>query len=198
MEEEIKYLSREECIEKLINECRFYKVDDVWHCASQSIALYKNKTRFLLRSSVEFYTSFLPINISYIERLYYFLNNILNIIEHKCKVCRKETTFKKFYIGYHEYCSIKCLSNCKETKKSIKQTKLEKYGNENYNNRKQAKETCLNNYGVENPSQDTEVKEQKKKSSQKRYGTDYPLQSQIVRKDIKTTCNKKYMCKRSN
>jgi hypothetical protein len=192
MEEEIKYLSREECIEKLINECRFYKVDDVWHITGQSIGIYKNKIRYLLRISIEYYTSFLSVEISHKERLYYFINDIKEIIEHNCKVCGKETTFKKFYIGYHDYCSIKCQSNCIEIRESRKQTKLKKYGNENYNNREGAKETCRNKYGVENVSQYIEIKEQKKKSSQNRYGTDYTLQAKTVRDDIKATCNKKY------
>ena len=52
----------------------------------------------------------------------------------------------------------------KEIKEKGKKTKLEKYGDENYNNKEKYKETC-----------------------QKKYGVDYALSSNIVRDKIKET-----------
>lgn len=76
-----------------------------------------------------------------------------------CKRCGKEYKFSERAKNY-ELCK-----TCK-----IKQVKLEKYGNENYNNPKKNKETCLKKYGVENCSQLEEVKEKKKLTCLKNYG----------------------------
>jgi len=46
-----------------------------------------------------------------------------------------------------------------------KETKLEIYGDENYNNRNKFIKTCLEKFGVENPSQDSVVHEKKMKDS---------------------------------
>ena len=60
----------------------------------------------------------------------------------------------------------------------IKQSKLEKYGNENYNNRDKAKQTCITKYGVDNPFKDVEhIKE----SWRTTLGVDHPMH----RDDIK-------------
>ena len=44
-------------------------------------------------------------------------------------------------------------------KQKSRQTKLEKYGDENYNNPEKRKLTCKNRYGVENPMQNESIKE---------------------------------------
>ena len=50
--------------------------------------------------------------------------------------------------------SISKISNDKRKTAFLKQqkTKLENYGNKNYNNRIKAKDTCLKKYGVDNPN----------------------------------------------
>ena len=40
----------------------------------------------------------------------------------------------------------------KESARKARETKLKKYGDENYNNRKQSRETCLDKFGVDNPN----------------------------------------------
>lgn len=52
---------------------------------------------------------------------------------------------------------------------SIKKTKKEKWGDENYNNRDKAKETCLKNYGCEYITQSNYWKEELEKSLIKKY-----------------------------
>jgi hypothetical protein len=49
--------------------------------------------------------------------------------------------------------------------KKIKQTKKEKYGDENYNNRKKSKETCREKYKVENPAQNKKTFDKTQKSA---------------------------------
>ena len=54
----------------------------------------------------------------------------------------------------------------------IKKSKLEKYGDENYNNRDKAKETCIEKYGVDNPFKD---RERMINSYIEKLGVDHPM-----------------------
>ena len=54
----------------------------------------------------------------------------------------------------------------------IKQTKLERYGTENYNNAKQIKETCLQRYGTPSASGNQEIQEKIKNTNKDRYGVE--------------------------
>lgn len=60
----------------------------------------------------------------------------------------------------------------------VKQTKFEKYGDENYNNIDKIKETNLKCYGVENVFQSETVKQKIKETNLKNLGVEYPKQSQ--------------------
>jgi hypothetical protein len=66
--------------------------------------------------------------------------------------------------------------NAEERLVVAKSTKLELYGDENYNNRDKYKETCLEKFGVENPSQDEAVHQKKIDTCMKNYGVRYPQQ----------------------
>ena len=74
-----------------------------------------------------------------------------------------------------------------EIKNKIKQTKLERYGNENYNNREKFKET-LNN----NPQIVEHMIDNIKQTFLKKYGTEIPMQLESVKNKFKQTCLKKY------
>jgi hypothetical protein len=58
-----------------------------------------------------------------------------------------------------------------------KQTRKEIYGNENYNNSQKNKETCLNRYGVENVFQSEKIKEKCKQKHLKNLGVENPMQN---------------------
>lgn len=96
----------------------------------------------------------------------------------------------------------------------IKQTKQEKYGDSNYNNRnkavktqldlyggvglgstilkQKAKETCLDRYGTDNPAKSDIVKEHMKETCIKRFGTDCTFHSSDVIDKINKTCQERY------
>lgn len=112
--------------------------------------------------------------------------------EGKCKICAQETKFISINHGYREYCSTACVASDDVNKIKIKKTKEEKYGNENFNNRKKAKKTVKFIYGVNNVSQIDSVKNKKKKTTKNNYGVDNPLKSEIVKKKIKQTCLNRY------
>ena len=86
--------------------------------------------------------------------------------EGKCAVCGNATTYYRFSVGYAKCCSHECVHKDPDWRKSVsdsykyrdmkkenkkrKQTRLERYGNENYYNTKKAEETCIKKYGVSN------------------------------------------------
>lgn len=70
-----------------------------------------------------------------------------------------------------------------EIKEKCKQTKLEKYGDENYNNKEQQQKTMIDKYGVK-CGYNTETT---KKTMIEKYGVDHPMKSKdLVNKLIKT------------
>ena len=86
-----------------------------------------------------------------------------------------------------------------------KQTKLNTYGDENYNNAPKMKQTRRKKYGVDNFFQDPAVhkkaleqakskesKEKKKRTCLKNFGVEYSLSANSVRKVIEQTCMEKY------
>ena len=90
-------------------------------------------------------TSYLPENTKISERIYHIFNNIKTIP--KCH-CGNSLKFIGFVSGYQKYCSMKCIQTQEHIKK-VKQTKFERYGNENYTNIEKMKITKLEKYGNE-------------------------------------------------
>lgn len=64
-----------------------------------------------------------------------------------------------------------------------RETRLRKYGDENYNNREKFKSTCLERYGVENVFQSDDIKKQIREANYKDYGAEYPAQKHIENVD---------------
>jgi hypothetical protein len=133
--------------------------------------------------------------------------------DNKCKICNKETQFNSLISGYKNFCckkhdeewnhiqifksiekkyGVKCALQIKEVKEIIKQTKKEKYNDENYNNRKKYKETCQKRFGVENPFQSSKIKEKSKETLLKNYEVEYPSKSKEIRKKVSHTKLKIY------
>ena len=74
-----------------------------------------------------------------------------------------------------------------------KATKLDKYNDENYNNRNKAKETCLNRYGIDNPFKDIN---KIKNSYIDKYNVSHPMKTDSVKEKVDKTMFEKYGCKR--
>ena len=87
-----------------------------------------------------------------------------------CPVCGGKVSLINGVKGYHEYCSIKCSRNSEATMSKLKETKKERYGDENYNNRNKARETCLERYGVGMALQSGSIREKSKNTKKERYG----------------------------
>ena len=65
----------------------------------------------------------------------------------------------------------------------VKQTKLDRYGNSNYNNRDKAKGTCLEKYGVDNPFKDIENITQSYINS---FGYDHPMHNPEIKAKVRS------------
>lgn len=131
-----------------------------------------------------------------------------------CPMCSKETPFLGIHIGYQKHCCARCGIDNPETRKNFeqsmlknygvkyssqskellnkgKQTRKDRYGDENYNNRDKAKETCLDRYGTDSVTRLDSTKEKIKQTNLKRRGVEYVLQDkEIIQKSKKTKLEK--------
>lgn len=141
-----------------------------------------------------------------------------NRIQVKCDICGKEkdVSYRKYLqninngSGLNLYtCSVKCSkikskNTCmqkygvdnpwKDSKVRTKcsQTKEDRYGDKNYNNRDQAKETCLEKYNVINPGQIEEVKDKIVNTMNERYGVNYYTVASDFKEKSERTSLKNY------
>lgn len=136
-----------------------------------------------------------------------------------CKTCGNSVDFQNIRCGYKLYCSHKCalnhpdekikraesvkqiclekygveyISQLPEIVQKTKQTKLEKYGDENYNNQKKIQSTLLEKYGVAYSAHVPGVREKIKKTSLEKYGTEHPSQNENVKQKVRETTFQKY------
>lgn len=124
-----------------------------------------------------------------------------------CPICNKpyianRTQIKSFIKnGRMNCCSTKC------SNEQIKRTKLEKYGDTNYNNKSKMLQTKLEKYGDTNYNNIEQIKSTKAKkygnekynnrekfkaTCKERFGTDTPLQNEDVLNKMLNTMNEKY------
>ena len=131
-----------------------------------------------------------PSDISFSEKLHWFFNDINEYPI--CKKCGNRVNYKGFTHGYYDYCSLKCSNSDNDVKnkkqntilknsgsielhyKNIqeksKQTKLERYGDENYTNNSKREQTCLERYGYKTNLITDENREKSKQTKLERYG----------------------------
>jgi hypothetical protein len=79
-----------------------------------------------------------------------------------------------------------------EIKQKSKETKLEKYGDSNYNNRVLSSKTCLCKYGVNHISKLNSVKEKKGDTNIKKFGFKYPSQNPNILKKMSESNMKRF------
>lgn len=99
---------------------------------------------------------------------------------------------KKKEITCLSHFNVKYPSQSKEVLIKTKQTKLEKYGDENYNNIDKNRQTCLEKYGVKSYTQTQECVNKMKSTCLKRYGIENYSKTQECIEKIKSTCLEKY------
>lgn len=119
-----------------------------------------------------------------------------------CNICGKQNKYKNLIKGYTLGCCTEHTNLLKygvenpfqaeEFIKKIKQTKIEKYGDENYNNRNKALNTTLELYGVNNVSQIPEVKEKIQQTNLENLGVKMPFMSKDIQEKVLNTKEIKY------
>lgn len=148
-----------------------------------------------LFSELKLRTSFLDLHygcrpVSIFERLHCLKNNINQMPTCAHPNCDNVVEWNNDNRSYRKYCCRKhCMSDPNMRNKS-KETKKQKYGNENYNNREKAKTTCNDRFGVEYPIQLKEIQEKSRQTCRQNLGVDYPGQAQAVQEKMKNTNRK--------
>lgn len=172
--------------------------------------------RYFFKELAKSKTSFLDEILSYepitIQRVWHIVNSSTKIPS--CIECGNEVTFISLRKGYSKTCSYDCgygeqrTLKTKQTniekygfenvfqidliKDKSKKTKLERYGDEEYNNPKKNKETCLEKYGFSSPAKNNEIKEKTKKTCLEKYGFNSPAGNEFIREKMKKTTFEKY------
>jgi len=96
------------------------------------------------------------------------------------------------------YACVKCNHTKKEihstpgSREKARLTKIERYGDENYNNRVKYKETCLEKYGVDNTSKVEVIKNKWLNTNKERYGVENIFQLENIKEKSKQTKKEKY------
>lgn len=179
-----------------------------------AIKVYKSKLgRYIkdhfpeLNKEIMDFTSFLPENATFQERLYCIKNNIQS--RPICNICNKN--FLEFLTDsncYRTACSSECSIHDKNRLLKVKQTKKKKYGNEKYVNIELARKTRLTNYGSWHSTdfskkvKQTKLErygdenysngEKRKATNLRKYGIEYPQQLENVKEKQRLTVLRKY------
>lgn len=148
---------------------------------------------------------------TFVEKLYNYINPDQI---HTCNNCGKPTKFINFNKGYAKYCCPGCaskdplvkskkihtvqshygVSNPSQSKlvqDKVRNTMLERYGDEHYNNREQAQQTNLIRYGVSNAMQNDDVKNRLASRNMERYGTKHTFSlPEVIQKSTDTLTSK--------
>jgi len=112
----------------------------------------------------------------------------------KCLTCNKDIlqSYLERNVLYlpekTTYCSISCALKNEKTQNKIKNTKKERYGNENYNNMTKNRQTKKERYGNENYNNSNKNKQTLKE----RYNVTYSFQLEHVEEKRKQSCILKY------
>ncbi len=144
-----------------------------------NLVLYRKILIFLKKNNIN-----LNWEHSYKQVLYHYTKNIKAIP--LCH-CGKENPFKSAIVGYRKTCSVECAYTDERFNK-IKETKLERYGDENYNNREKMRATNLEKYGDENYNN----REQAEKTNIEIYGYHSPMMNKDVQDKAKAVKLEKY------
>ena len=120
--------------------------------------------------------------------IWHLMNNINDVP--KCSECNDKVNWHVHH--YRQFCSNVCSNLSISKYQKMKQTKLERYGDENYVNQEKAKQTNLERYGVENPQQSDKIRNKTKQTMLEKHGVENPQQSKEIREKSKQTCLEKY------
>ena len=144
------------------------------------------------------------------ELCYCFVNGIQMP---RC-LCGNRVKFRGFFIGYRQYCSEKCRYSDRDAQERAKKvrdatvmkkygvrnvfmlesmqdkarkSRLDRHGDEYYNNREKARKTCLDRYGSETPGGSAEIQKKIRRTCRSRFGSNSPFGDRSVQDKSKQT-----------
>ena len=125
------------------------------------------------------------------------LNEILYCYKHNIEtcptcICGSNFLFKQDINAYSDCCIARCTFSKNQTTKRIKQAKLEKYGDENYNNQEKVIQTNLEKYGVDYNFKSKILIEKRKHTCLEKYGVENVNQNKNIYEKGRQTKIKKY------
>jgi len=170
-----------------------------------SIIRFKENKNILKKLNQKYPSFFTKIiELFYLSKL--SIDDILKQIF--CINCGKKLKFNKISKPFLQYCSNLCACKGEQRRNKVKETvknkdfterneksrktKLERYGNEYYNNRNKAAQTYLEKYGTDSILKSEEIRDKIKKTNIQRYGVDNPFKSEQIQQQIKETNIEKY------
>lgn len=125
-------------------------------------------------------------DIPFKEKVYLCINNIKSIPTCKNPNCNKNVKFKNLKIGYHGYCSKKCISSDPNIKKLKEENSLKKYNTKTPAQSERIKEkiikTNIKMYGGNSPMSDQKIKNKSKNTLIKNWSVDNPSKSEDILK----------------
>jgi hypothetical protein len=135
---------------------------------------------------------YFPKSNNIIELLYRLKYNIFEIP--KCPTCNKELEYSLTKRRYKYHCNSVCASKDINVQNKLKQTKLEKYGDANFNNKEKFEQTCISKYGCKNYMLSEDFRNKSKITKYNKYGHyNYSDTSKTT-----ATCIKRYGTGRNN
>jgi hypothetical protein len=168
---------------------RFKKIDDI-------VSNSPNRLResYFSNNHIDIYNQILEFsikinNITFKERIWYWVNNINK--EYLCK-CGNKTSFNKNWKdGYRRWCSHKCAQCDKSTKDKRRLTVIEKYGVDNIAKLEEVKRkqenTNLEKWGYKSTFQNLKVQEKWRKNIKKKWGVDHIFQLKSIKNKSRIT-----------
>jgi len=106
------------------------------------------------------------------------------LMKFKCEKCGKKTAM--MVVNLKGKSKLICKS-CED-----KATKIENFGDSNYNNGSKCRKTCLERYGVEYTHQSEEIRRKVQETNLERYGSPWVTGSKHFDEKSRATCLKKY------
>ncbi len=137
--------------------------------------------------------NYCKLELPFKQKVYHWFKEIKDY--QKC-YCGGLLKFKNSTVGYHEYCSKRCMDKDDKIKEKRKNTVMERYGvnvvSKSDDIKNKMIDTNLKIYGYNSPILNEEVKNKSKETLLKNHGVDSPLKSNEILKKVKDTCKLKY------
>ena len=155
----------------------------------------RTSEKYIAKHYAEFYEYLLdnyPVDINFIEKLYWYVHNINNYP--LCPICHKRVNFIGFSKGYYKYCSLKCSNNSPEVKIKKNNTIINNCGSieESYKKRsKTTQDTLISKYGSIEESYKIRS-EKAKQTNLERYGVESIMGTQEFVENTRDTLISKY------